>query len=63
MTRIDGLLTFSINSFAVRSVFLPPLAMQVYIALMIVAVAIGTLVERLHQGSTKILIVDSKRIF
>ncbi len=63
MTNIDGLLTFSINPFAVRSAFLPPLAMQVYIALMIVAVALGTLVERLHQGSTTILIVDSKRIF
>jgi len=37
--------------------------MQVYIVLMIIAVAVGTLVDRLHQGSTKIQSYTVKRIF
>jgi hypothetical protein len=40
------------NPFATLSAILSPLFMQRYIVLMIVAVAPGTLVDRLHQGST-----------
>ncbi len=41
------------NRFVERSVFPPPLVVQVFIVLMIIAVVVGTLV-RLHQGSTLI---------
>ena len=51
---IVGKLMFGHNPFAVLTVFQPSFGMQVYIVLMIVAVAAGTLVDRLHQGSTKI---------
>jgi len=37
--------------------------MQRYIVLTIVAVAPGTLVDRLHQGPYKNLILESQRIF
>jgi hypothetical protein len=40
------------NPFAELSAILPPLFMQRYFVLMIVAVAPGTLVGRLHQVST-----------
>ena len=39
---------FTSNPFAELAVFLPPTAMQVYIVLMIVAVAVGTLLDMLH---------------
>jgi hypothetical protein len=32
----------------------PPTFMQIYLILMIVAIVVGTLVDKLHQGSTKI---------
>ena len=38
------------NPFDELSVFLPPLVVQVFIVLMIIAVDVGTLVDRLHQG-------------
>ncbi len=44
---------FTSNPFADLTVFLPPIAMQVYIALMIVAVALGTLADMLHKNSGK----------
>ena len=44
---------FTSNPFADLTVFLPPIAMQVYIALMIVAVVIGTLADMLHKNSGK----------
>jgi len=44
---------FTSNPFADLTVFLPPVAMQVYIVLMIVAVAIGTLLDMLHKNSGK----------
>ena len=44
---------FTSNPFADLTVFLPPLAMQVYIVLMIIAVAIGTLLDMLHKSSGK----------
>src|SRR3989344_9703737 len=44
---------FTSNPFADLTVFLPPFVMQVYIVLMIFAVAIGTLVDMLHKSSAK----------
>ena len=44
---------FTSNPFAELAVFLPPTAMQVYIVLMIVAVALGTLADMLHKKSGK----------
>jgi hypothetical protein len=47
----DGM--FNSNPFAELSQFLPPLVMQVYVVLMIVAVAAGTLADILHKSSGK----------
>ncbi len=44
---------FTSNPFADLTVFLPPLVMQVYIVLMIFAVAIGTLFDVVHKKSAK----------
>ncbi len=44
---------FTSNPFAELAVFLPPIAMQIYIALMILAVALGTLADMLHKNSGK----------
>lgn len=44
---------FTSNPFADLTVFLSPLVMQVYIVLMILAVAIGTLFDMLHKSSAK----------
>ena len=44
---------FTSNPFADLTAFLPPIAMQVYIALMIVAVALGTVADMLHKNSGK----------
>ena len=44
---------FTNNPFAELTVFLPPLAMQVYIVLMIFAVVIGTVLDMLHKNSAK----------
>ncbi len=44
---------FSSNPFADLTVFLPPVAMQVYIVLMIFAVAVGTFLDMLHKSSGK----------
>lgn len=44
---------FTSNPFANLAVFLPSLAMQVYIVLMVFAVAIGTLFDMLHKSSFK----------
>jgi len=41
------------NPFANLTIFLPPLVMQVYIVLMIVTVAVGTLLDMLHKSSAK----------
>jgi hypothetical protein len=59
----EGNPIFTSNPFAELTAFLAPLFMQVYIVLMIIAVAVGTLVDRLHQGSTKIQSYTVKRIF
>ena len=42
---------FTDNPFAVLSGFLPPLFMQVYIVLMVLAVIVGTLLDVHHKGS------------
>ena len=52
---------FSSNPFADLTVFLSPLVMQVYIVLMILAVAIGTLVDMLHKRSAKFFIRQWRR--
>ncbi len=44
---------FTSNPFAELTVFLPPLAMQVYIVLMVFAVIIGTVFDMLHKSSAK----------
>jgi hypothetical protein len=44
---------FTSNPFADLAVFLPPVAMQAYLVLMIVAVAIGTVLDMLHKNSAK----------
>lgn len=52
---------FTSNPFADLTVFLSPLVMQVYIVLMILAVAIGTLVDMLHKRSAKFFIRQWRR--
>jgi hypothetical protein len=44
---------FTNNPFAAVTDFLPPLGMQVYIVLMLVAVVFGTLFDVYHKGSAK----------
>ncbi len=44
---------FTSNPFAELTAFLPPIAMQVYIVLMIVAVAVGTILDMIHKSSGK----------
>ncbi|MBI2749424.1 MAG: adenylyl-sulfate reductase [Burkholderiales bacterium] len=44
---------FTNNPFASVTDFLPPLAMQVYVVLMILAVAMGTFFDAYHKGSAK----------
>ena len=44
---------FTSNPFAGLTVFLPPLFMQVYVVLMILAVAAGTSIDMLHKGSAR----------
>jgi hypothetical protein len=44
---------FTSNPFADLTDFLPPVAMQVYIVLMIVAVVVGTFLDMLHKSSGK----------
>jgi hypothetical protein len=44
---------FTSNPFAELTVFLPPVVMQAYIVLMILAVAFGTLFDMLHKGSAR----------
>ena len=44
---------FATNPFSLVSDVLPPLAMQVYIVLMVLAVVIGTLFDVAHKGSAR----------
>lgn len=50
----------SSNPFADLAVFLPPLAMQVYIVLMILAVVVGTLADMVHKSSGKFFVQQQK---
>lgn len=52
---------FTSNPFADLTAFLSPLVMQVYIVLMILAVAIGTLVDMLHKRSAEFFFRQWKR--
>ncbi len=52
---------FTSNPFADLGVFLPPLFMQVYIILMILAVAIGTLFDMLHKNSARFFLQQWKK--
>ena len=52
---------FTSNPFADLAVFLPPLVMQVYIVLMILAVVLGTLFDMLHKKSAKFFIRQWRR--
>ena len=46
-------MVFTENPFAAVTVFFSPLAMQIYIVLMVLAVVIGTLFDVHHKGSAK----------
>lgn len=52
---------FSSNPFAELAVFLSPLFMQVFIVLMIFAVAFGTLIDMVHKGSAKFFLRQRAR--
>lgn len=52
---------FTSNPFTDLTVFLPPLVMQVYIVLMIFAVAAGTLFDMLHKSSAKFFMRQWKK--
>ena len=52
---------FTSNPFAALSLFLPPWGMQVYVVLMILAVAAGTLADMLHKGSARFFLRDWKK--
>ena len=52
---------FTSNPFAELTVFLPSLAMQVYIVLMIFAVAIGTVLDMVHKSSAKFFALDLEK--
>jgi adenylylsulfate reductase subunit A len=52
---------FTSNHFADLTVFLPPVVMQAYIVLMILAVALGTLVDMLHKGSAEYFLPQWRR--
>ena len=44
---------FTSNPFAELTAFLPPIAMQVYIVLMVIAVFLGTVADMIHKKSGK----------
>jgi hypothetical protein len=44
---------FTTNPFSQLAHFVPPFLMQIYVVLMIVAVAVGTLFDAYHKGSAK----------
>lgn len=52
---------FTSNPFADLAVFLPPVVMQVYVVLMIFAVAMGTLIDMLHKSSAKFFMQQRKK--
>lgn len=52
---------FTSNPFAELAVFLPSLVMQVYIVLMVAAVAIGTLFDMLHKRSARFFMQQRRK--
>ena len=52
---------FTNNPFAAMGDLLPPLVMQVYIVLMIVLVAAGTLFDIVHKGSARYFFANMRR--
>ncbi len=52
---------FTSNPFTDLTVFLPPLVLQVYIVLMVFAVAVGTLFDLLHKSSAKFFALQRKK--
>lgn len=44
---------FVFNPFAIAAQFVPPLLMQIYLVLLIVAVAVGTSLDTYHKGSAR----------
>ncbi len=52
---------FTSNPFAELAVFLPPLAMQVYIVLMLFAVVVGTVTDMLHKSSGKFFALELEK--
>ncbi len=52
---------FTSNPFADLTAFLSPLVMQVYIVVMILAVALGTVLDMLHKGSAEFFVRQRKK--
>lgn len=52
---------FTTNPFAELTVFLPPLFMQTFVVLMILAVAIGTLADMFHKSSARFFVRQWKK--
>jgi hypothetical protein len=52
---------FTSNPFAELTIFLPPLAMQVYVVVMIGAVVVGTLIDMLHKSSARFFLRQWKK--
>lgn len=52
---------FTSNPFAELTSFLSPRFMQVYVVLMVIAVAIGTLIDMLHKKSARFFLRDWKK--
>ena len=52
---------FAQNPFAALSSALPPSAMQIYVALMALAVIVGTLLDMAHKGSAKYFFANARK--
>jgi hypothetical protein len=52
---------FAQNPFAVLNGALPPSAMQIYVALMALAVLVGTLLDMAHKGSAKYFFANARK--
>ena len=52
---------FDQNPFALLNGALPPIAMQIYVALMALAVIAGTLLDMAHKGSAKYFFAKSRQ--
>ena len=53
---------FTSNPFAELAAFLPPIAMQVYIVLMVIAVFLGTVADMVHKSSGKYFAKRQKEV-